>query len=94
VRWLEANADPIDLLYLDSLDADDPLHAEHCLAEIQAAAHALGPRSFVLIDDTPWSDGAWRGNGCLAVPWLTSNGWRIVDAGYQVLLARDTNPVP
>jgi hypothetical protein len=41
----------------------------------------------ILIDDTVWDRG-WRGKGAKAVPWLTTRGWRILSAGYQVLLSR------
>ena len=48
----------------------------------------LHDRSLLLIDDTPF-DGEWRGKGRRAVPWALNNGWRILTAGYQVLLCRD-----
>jgi hypothetical protein len=88
VAWLRRNERPIDLLYLDSLDTDHPRHAEHGLDETMAAAGGLNGTSLVLIDDTPWDSGGWKGKGRLAVPWLLAHGWRIVKAGYQVLLER------
>jgi len=91
VRWLATNSQKIDLLYLDSLDVENPMHAEHCLAEVQAAVQSLADESLILIDDTPWSRGGWVGKGRLAVPWLTDHGWTIGAAGYQVLLERDTS---
>jgi hypothetical protein len=89
VRWLATNRQKIDLLYLDSLDVEHPMHAEHCLAEAQAAMQSLAKDSFILIDDTPWSRGGWAGKGRLAIPWLINHGWRIIEAGYQVFLERD-----
>lgn len=86
VSWLAAAGAPIDLLYLDSLDTDVPGHAEHCLKEVQAALHRVKPGGLVLFDDTPWAEGAWRGKGALAVPWLLEKGFRMVACGYQVLL--------
>ena len=56
--------------------------------EAQRAQPHLHERSCILIDDTPFKQGATRGKGTLAVPWLTSHGWRIVHAGYQVMLMR------
>ncbi|OWK37881.1 hypothetical protein FRUB_07001 [Fimbriiglobus ruber] len=91
VAYLSGRAEPIDVLYLDSLDADQPGHQEHCLAEIQAAYRLLGPDSLVLIDDTTWA-GGWRGKGAKAVPWLICQGWRIMTSGYQVLLSRLSIP--
>ncbi len=88
VAWLRRNQRTIDLLYLDSLDTENPLHAEHCLQESMAAVAMLNSASLLLIDDTPWDSGGWKGKGRLAVPWLLGHGWRIVEAGYQVLLER------
>lgn len=78
----------IDLLYLDSLDTYHPGHAEHCLAEVRAAMPELRPDALVLIDDTYNDAGTWTGKGALAVPWLLSQGWRLVSVGYQALLQR------
>lgn len=86
VSWLSGVWKSIDLLYLDSMDTDLPGHAEHCLRETQAAMHNLRPGSLVMIDDTPWVDGSWRGKGAQAVPWLLGKGFRMVASGYQVLL--------
>lgn len=88
VSFLRERSSPIDLLYLDSLDTTEPRHADHCLEEIKAAAPRLHDRSLVVIDDTPWQAGAWIGKGATAVPWLLEQGWRILYAGYQVVLSR------
>lgn len=88
VAWLAAFPDPIDVLYLDSMDTEAPQHAEHCLSEVRAAEPRLHARSLLMIDDTVWSKG-WKGKGALAVPYLLSTGWRILASGYQVLLGRN-----
>ncbi len=85
--WLAARSEPIDLLYLDSLDADQAGHAEHCLAEVQAALFALHDRSLIAIDDTVWS-GGWKGKGGSVLLFLLAAGWRVVAAGCQVILSR------
>jgi len=88
--WLRSFDGRIDVLFLDSADTDVPGHADVCLSEFQAALPRLHERSLVLIDDTPF-DGGWRGKGRRAVPWALEHGWRILTAGYQVLLCR-TSP--
>jgi hypothetical protein len=87
IDFIRGFGQPIDILYLDSMDTDQPEHAQHCLAELQAAMSYLQPKSQILIDDTAWT-GAWKGKGALAVPWALENGWRIKLAGYQCLLSR------
>lgn len=82
------NGPKMDVFYSDSLDADQPGHAENCLTEIQMVQQHLADDALILIDDTVWSCGGWRGKGALAVPWLLSHGWVIVHAGYQALLRR------
>jgi predicted O-methyltransferase YrrM len=88
VAFLQKFPAPIDVLYLDSLDTTETGHAEHAQRELEAALPRLHEKSLVLIDDTPWSGGAWIGKGARAVPWLLEQGWRILYGGYQVLLAR------
>jgi hypothetical protein len=88
VSFLRSFARPIDVLYLDSLDTTEPRHAEHCLAELQAALPKLHEKSLIIIDDTPWHGGAWVGKGARAVPWLLENGWRVLYGVYQVVLSR------
>ena len=86
--FLQAFSQPIDVLYLDSVDTEFPHHTEHIYSELQAAMPNLHDQSLILIDDTPWHEGEWIGKGAKAVPWLLEHGWRIVYAGYQVLLTR------
>lgn len=95
VAALAGLSGPVDVLYLDSHDADLPGHAEHALAEIQAALPALHERSLIAFDDTIHADnwhtvraGTWLGKGRLAVPWLLERGWRILAEGYQQVLGR------
>lgn len=89
VEWLrQYDGPPVDVLYLDSLDTDQPGHAEHCLAEVQAILPRLAAGALVLIDDTPrWRDD-WQGKGRLAVPWLIRRGWQVLHSGWQVVLSR------
>lgn len=89
VTFLKQFQHPIDVLYLDSLDTTEPRHAEHALHETLAALPRLHDRSLILFDDTPWRDGAFVGKGARAVPWLLDHGWKILFAGYQVLLERE-----
>lgn len=79
----------IDVLYLDSLDTSEPSHAAHAMLETKAALNKLTDDSLIIFDDTPWSGDRWCGKGAEAVPWLLRNGWKILYAGYQVLLTRE-----
>ena len=92
VAFLRSNTDPIDVLYLDSLDTTEPHHTAHCQRELEAALPRLHEQSLICIDDTPWQAGAFTGKGATAVPWLLSHGWRILYGGYQVVLERNVNP--
>ncbi len=86
VSFLQNFPDPIDVLFLDSLDTTEPAHAEHGLREVQAGLSKLHEKSLIVLDDTPWNAGAFVGKGALAVPWLLERGWKIGYAGYQVVL--------
>jgi hypothetical protein len=88
VQYLQTRQESIDVLYLDALDADQPGHAEHCLAEFQAAQRLLHKRSIVIIDDCFYAAG-WVGKGRLTVPFALDTGWQVVAAGYQVVLRRN-----
>ena len=87
LAYLAARQDPIDVLYLDSLDCEDPRHASHGLAEVQAAEKLLAEDAIVGFDDTVWS-GAWKGKGGLGVSYLLERGWRVASSGYQVFMVR------
>ena len=89
--FLKTFAEAIDVLYLDSLDTTEPRHASHCQQELEAVLANLHDRSLICIDDTPWQAGAFIGKGATAVPWLLNHGWRILYAGYQVVLERGPN---
>ena len=88
VAWLERNRQPIDVLYLDSIDADCPGVAEHGLREITSAHDCLGESSIVAWDDTFYVNGCFIGAGALGVPWLMERGWRILHSGHQTILSR------
>ena len=88
VGFLSGFKSEIDVLYLDSLDTNEPNHADHAQREVEAALPKLHDRSLIVFDDTPWQGGAWIGKGSLAVPWLVHRGWEILYAGYQVILSR------
>jgi ADP-heptose:LPS heptosyltransferase len=88
VAFLRQFTGKIDVLYLDSLDTTEPGHADHCVKEFEAASPHLHDRSLVTIDDTPWNAGAFVGKGARLVPQLLEKGWRIIYAGYQVVLSR------
>jgi hypothetical protein len=51
--------------------------AEH-LAEARLLAERAADRCAVILDDT-WCNGSWSGKGALAVPFLESQGFRVVD---------------
>lgn len=75
----------IDILYLDSLDSESPGHQEENLKEFKAAESKLHPACLVCIDDTPAMD---TGKGVLTVKYMLERGWKIIYAGYQVVLER------
>ena len=86
VPFLRNFAEPIDLLYLDSMDfydtnPDPP--QEHALQEGQAALHALHTQSIVLIDDCTVKYG---GKGGKVVPFFLGQGWQVIGMQYQTLL--------
>jgi ADP-heptose:LPS heptosyltransferase len=87
VHWLEASDLPIDILYIDSMDADLASCADHALQEIQAAEPKLKEQSLVVFDDSPWN-GGWAGKGAKAIPYMLQKNWTIVSSGYQTVLAR------
>lgn len=77
---------PIDLLYLDSLDADKPNSQQHQLAELVAAWPKLRPGSVVLVDDI--KTGHMTGKSALVERRLDADATRIA-SGYQIAWALD-----
>lgn len=89
IAFLRRFSEPIDVLYLDSLDTTEPNHAAHALQEVKVALPKLHDESLIVFDDTPFNAGAWVGKGATAVPWLLEQGWRVGYAGYQVVLWKE-----
>ena len=88
IAFLRESTDPIDVLYLDSLDTYVEGFAEHGLCEAQAAAHLLHSKSIIVYDDTSIRSGEWIGKGQLGVPWLIEKGWKPIFVGHQTVLTR------
>jgi hypothetical protein len=87
VGWLRQHNEPIDVLYLDSLDTESEGAAAHGLAEIQAAYPHLHAASLVAFDDTVFRAGQYHGKGALGVPWLLDQGWELIYSGHQTVVA-------
>lgn len=88
IAFLQGFNREIDFLYLDSFDYDpeNPFPSqEHHLKEIVAAYPFLTEKSVVMIDDCKLPGG---GKGGLAIRFLLSKGWRLLQNGYQVILIR------
>ncbi|MEQ9410074.1 MAG: glycosyltransferase family 9 protein [Fuerstiella sp.] len=88
LQFLHRFSEPIHVLYVDSLDTTEPNHAVHALKEVQAVEAHLRPDALIVFDDSPWHAGATIGKGAEAVPWLLNRGWKIIYAGYQVIMSR------
>jgi hypothetical protein len=86
--YLKARREPIDVFYTDSADVGTDRYQECCLEECRLALPLLHDRSLVLFDDSCWGKGSFQGKGAKAIPWLMSQGWRVVYGGYQVLMSR------
>ena len=50
----------------------------------------LHPESLFVIDDSLW-DGGWKGKGALSIPYLLGRDWKILTAGYQIVLSRSAD---
>jgi hypothetical protein len=87
VTYLEMRTEPIDVLYLDSLDCERPDHADHGLREAQAGERLVSNGGLVVVDDTVYSAG-WTGKGAKAVPYLLRKGWKLIGCGYQAILRK------
>ena len=80
--FLKEFNNPIDLLYLDSLDGHDPIAASnHQLKEAQIAIKKLHDKSLILLDD--------KGSKTnLSIDFLTKNNFKIIyETNHQVLLS-------
>lgn len=75
----------IDVLYLDSLDTNSSGHQECNLEEFKEAESKLHDSSIVVIDDTPSLD---KGKGGLTVKYMLEKGYKMLYAGYQVVLSK------
>lgn len=89
VSYLEKRKEPIDVLFLDSLDAENPNHANHCMTETRLSEKLLTPNSIIVFDDTAYKDGHWIGKGALAVPYLLNKDYKILSLGYQVVMSKN-----
>lgn len=87
VLYLRGRTEPVDLLYLDSLDVGEPGCAEHCLMEAVEGNRLVVPGGLIVIDDT-YYQGVWRGKGEMAVAYLMGCGWEVVGSGKQVVMRR------
>lgn len=88
LQGLKSQGQKMDLIYLDSLDTDQPGSAEHGLIEAQLAESVLSENGFLLIDDSPTVNGVRTGKGALSIPYLLGRGWKIRAGDYQVVLTR------
>jgi hypothetical protein len=68
IDFLNNFTQPIDFLYLDSVDSHVPFAADHQLKEIQSAMKNLHSRSIIVLDDL----GA---KTVLSIPFLQKNNW-------------------
>ncbi len=76
---------PIDLLYLDGWDVAPGFYAEQHLMAYLYAKDKLHDKSLILIDDTDVDNG---GKGKWVVPKALEDGYRVLFAGRQTLLAK------
>ncbi len=89
LHFLIDNEYEIDVAYLDSLDTYEAGCAEHGLREAKLVVDNISENGLIVFDDTPPNGTGWDGKGRLAVPWLTSKGWRVrPESGYQTILER------
>lgn len=99
VEYLRNRKEPIDFLYLDSMDFDpsSPKEAqEHQLNEARAAIPLLSNSCVVLLDDVgsenesdpPWLKIENHGKGKLSSAFLLENGFRCILKSYQWVFVR------
>lgn len=71
------------------IDATNLLSQQTHLAQAQASLPKLSQNGIVIFDDTPKSGEGFGGKGALAVPWLVSQGLKILHTqGTGVLLCK------
>lgn len=90
--------EPIDLLFLDFVDANYPESAQAHLDAYIASKKNLHDKSLILVDDTDvelredgklhFSEDGIGGKGKLLVPYALNEGWNLIFKGRQVLLSR------
>ena len=81
--FLEQFKEPIDVLYLDSLDGHNPIDASnHQLKEAKIAVKKLHNKSLILLDD--------KGSKTnLSLSFFLDNNFKIIyETNYQVLLSK------
>src|SRR3990167_1439155 len=79
VQFLKLFDKRIHLLYLDSLDTDEQLNCcVHQVNEAFAAINKIYKKGLVLIDDI-YDDKVFSGKGRFSVPFLLSNGFKILN---------------
>lgn len=92
LRFLRDFKEPIDLLYLDSMDYPiDGNHEvelqsqNHQLSEMQIAGWVMTPGGLVLLDDNDFPGG---GKTKLTKMFLSSTGWKEIISGQQSLWSK------
>jgi hypothetical protein len=88
VKAISELSGPVDLFYLDSMDANIPGHEEHGLNEAKQSVQKISNDGLIVFDDTVKDGSRFLGKGALAVPWLLDNGWEIIFMGHQIVLKR------
>jgi hypothetical protein len=88
VKYLRGCEEPVDLLYLDSMDTYNAGCAEHRLQELQALEKRLHSKTMVVFEDTSLLAGKWQGKGMLAVPWMVERGWQPMFIGHQTVMLK------
>jgi predicted O-methyltransferase YrrM len=77
ILFLRRLEEPVDLLYLDSLDGNFPNTAEHMLEEFVTARRCLKPGSIVFIDDISTK-------GRLIIPHMDNIASRVTSNEVQI----------
>lgn len=90
VEYLAANTEPIDILFLDSVDYDAAscfAAQDHNWREFSAALPHLHEKSVVAFDDATLAGG---GKGGITIPRMEQTGWKVIHRDYVTVLARAT----